>query len=385
MDKLNIDTHKLQGFQISALEHIAILINDLKYFHHDWFIRDAMHEAHLFQKLDENVVRCALCSHRCTIQNGKHGICGVRINREGILYAATYGLISSEAIDPIEKKPLYHYLPGTLCYSIGGVGCNFQCTHCQNWHISRATTDNGILHPLSPGEGVEHALHGRCASVSWTYNEPTIWHEFALDMGQVARQNNLGTVYVTNGYVTEEALQELVPMLEAFRVDLKSFSDDFYKKICKARLQPVLDATLRASELKMHIETVTLVIPGVNDSIDEMEKLIRWVVENLGPATPMHFTRFHPDYHMIDTEPTPVKILEKIYDRAKELGVRFPYLGNVFNHPYENTYCPVCGTLLVERSGYRLTFRGLNEHSCGKCGEKIEVVTLSDRQRKPGK
>ncbi|MDD1678937.1 MAG: AmmeMemoRadiSam system radical SAM enzyme [Methanomicrobiales archaeon] len=334
-----------------------------------------MHEARLYQKEQDQSVRCAVCAHRCHIQPGKHGICGIRVNRDGILDAAAYGLISAEAIDPVEKKPLYHYLPTSLSYSLGGVGCNFQCPHCQNWHISRADLSTGLLRPLSPEEGVKRALSGRCASISFTYNEPTIWHEYPLDMGTLARKEGLGTIYVTNGYLTEETLHDLAPMLHAFRVDLKSFTDEFYRKFCKGRLQPVLDATRIARELGMHIETVTLVIPGVNDSLEEMEALITWVRDTLGPQTPMHFTRFHPDFKMTDTVPTPIATLEKIHAKAKELGMRFPYLGNVPGHPAESTYCPVCGTLLIERSGYRTLIRNLKETTCGSCGEKIEIVT----------
>ena len=333
-----------------------------------------MHEARLYQKLEEGAVQCSLCNHRCRIKDGRFGICGVRKNVEGTLYAMTYGKVSAEAVDPIEKKPLFHFLPGSLSYSLGSVGCNFRCKHCQNWHISTKTYEEGIFRNLSPEEGVRRALDQGCASIAWTYNEPTIWHEYALDMGTLARARNLGTVYVTNGYPTEEALQELSPMLNAFRVDIKAFSDSFYREVARARLQPVLDATVIAHELGMHIETVTLVIPGLNDSMEEMDALIRWVYENLGPDTPMHFTRFHPDYMMLDRTATPVETLEKIYEHARSVGIRFPYLGNVFGHPYENTYCPVCGALLIERTGYGIRFVNLKEKRCTECGEDIPYV-----------
>ena len=333
-----------------------------------------MHEARQYAKCEESAVKCSLCNHRCRIASGNHGICGVRENVGGTLYASTYGKVSAEAVDPIEKKPLFHYLPGTLSYSLGGIGCNFHCQNCQNWHISRAKMTGARLIPLAPKEGVARAIGSGCASISWTYNEPTIWHEYTLDMGTGARAAGLGTVYVTNGYITEEALRELAPMLGAFRVDLKAFSEDFYKNICGAHLQPVLDSAALARELGMHVETVTLVIPGLNDSTEEMDALIRWVIEHLGPATPMHFSRFHPDYQMTDRGATPVATLEKIYTRAKELGLRFPYLGNVSNHPYEHTYCPACGAVLIERQGFTSRFRELDGQQCGKCGERIEIV-----------
>jgi len=333
-----------------------------------------MHEARQYKKNNDGTVSCSLCNHRCTIKEGKHGICGVRKNEHGSLFAETYGKISAEAIDPIEKKPLYHYLPGTRSYSLGGIGCNFHCEHCQNWHISRTSLGDAHLRSLAPAEGVDRAITGQCQSISWTYNEPTIWHEYALDMGTLARTKGLGTIYVTNGYITEDALRELSPMLGAFRVDLKAFGEEFYKTICGAHLQPVLDSTLLARELGMHIETVTLVIPGLNDNMEELSALIRWVIEHLGPATPMHFSAFHPDYKMTDRGATPVATLEKIYRRARELGLRFPYIGNVYSHQYENTYCPACGATLIERHGFSSRFVGLDDRQCRNCGEKIEVV-----------
>ncbi|MCU0632762.1 MAG: AmmeMemoRadiSam system radical SAM enzyme [Methanolinea sp.] len=333
-----------------------------------------MHKALQWSLEQEGAVKCSLCNHRCTIKEGKTGICGVRLNQGDILYATTYGRVSAEAVDPIEKKPLYHFLPGTLSYSLGSIGCNFHCEHCQNWHISRAGRDAPGLRELSPEDGVRRAREAGCASISWTYNEPTIWHEYALDMGTCARKEGLATVYVTNGYITEEALRELSPMLQAYRVDIKSFSEDFYKKVCGARLEPVLNSAVLARELGMHVEVVNLVIPGMNDSPDETGALIRWIVEHLGESTPVHFTRFHPDYHMKDRNATPIQVLERIYRQAKELGLRYPYLGNVFPHPFESTYCPRCGALCIERRGFSTVIRNLSGHSCTSCGERIEYV-----------
>jgi pyruvate formate lyase activating enzyme len=334
-----------------------------------------MHEAALYEKLPDRCVRCSVCNNRCIIKEGKTGVCSVRVNKNGTLYSATYGLITSEAVDPIEKKPLFHFLPGTRCYSLGGIGCNFHCEHCQNWQISRATGDMVTMTALSPEEGVEHAVRQGCSSIAWTYNEPTIGHESARDMGLLARRKGLGTVYVTNGYITEEALRDLSPFLNAFRVDIKSFSDNFYRKICGGKLEPVLNSTMLARELGMHVEVVTLIIPGLNDSPEEIDALIRWVIDHPGPATPVHFTRFHPDYHMTSRAATPVATLEKIYNRSKELGLRFPYLGNVYRHPFEHTYCPRCSELLIKREGYNIEFGNLDNHKCGRCGEVIEIVT----------
>jgi pyruvate formate lyase activating enzyme len=334
-----------------------------------------MHEALQYTKLEGGTVHCSLCNHRCIIKEGKHGVCGIRINQGGVLYAAAYGKVSAEAIDPIEKKPLYHFLPGSLSYSLGGVGCNFRCEHCQNWHISRAGLLDGLVRDLPPEEGVARALAHGCRSISWTYNEPAIWHEYPLDMGRIAKERGLGTIYVTNGYITEEGLREAATMLDAYRVDLKSFSEEFYKKVCGAKLQPVLDSTALAYELGLHVETVTLVIPGLNDSADQIDGLIRWVIDHCGPDTPMHFTAFHPDYKMRDRPATPLALLEKIYRRAKELGLHYPYIGNVMGTPYEHTYCPACGAMLIERSGRQTWFRGLEDERCGACGEQIPYVS----------
>ena len=333
-----------------------------------------MQEAAFYTKLDEGKVRCNLCARHCVIADNKHGFCGVRVNRGGTLYAATYAKIAAEAVDPIEKKPLFHFLPGTDVYSLGSVGCNFRCEHCQNWHISQADPTMPGLRTLSPEDGVRRAAESGCRSIAWTYNEPTIQYEYIRDMGTLARTNGLGTIAVTNGYITPEALEGLDGILQAFRVDIKAFTDDFYRKVCAARLESVLTATIKAKELGMHIETVTLVIPGLNDSSDEMRRLIRWTYEECGPDTPMHFTRFHPDYHLTSIPATPVKTLENICAMAREEGMNYTYLGNVPGHPLEHTYCPECGALLIERSGYQTRFAGLEGSECRACGAHIPVI-----------
>ncbi|NLO78295.1 MAG: AmmeMemoRadiSam system radical SAM enzyme [Methanomicrobiales archaeon] len=328
----------------------------------------------MWHACDENIACCDLCSHRCRIHDGNRGICGVRENIAGTLHPLTYGKVSAEAVDPIEKKPLNHFLPGTLSYSLGGIGCNFKCKHCQNWGISQISEFNGRLQTISPAEGVRRAMQAGCKSIAWTYNEPTIWHEYTKDMGRLAHDQGLQTIYVTNGYITEEALRDIAPVLDAFRVDIKAFSDTFYRKVCSARLAPVLESTVVAKECGMHIETVTLLIPGMNDSPDEIKSLIRWVVEHLGTETPMHFTAFHPQYHMNNTAQTSATILERACAIAKEEGILYPYTGNVGHSDYQNTYCPSCGALLVERRGMMGIPSGLDGTTCRACGEKISVV-----------
>jgi pyruvate formate lyase activating enzyme len=332
------------------------------------------HEARQYLTDADGTVRCTLCSHRCNIKESAYGICRIRKNHGGVLYTEGYAQVSAEAVDPVEKKPLYHFLPGTTTYSLGGIGCNFSCSHCQNWHISKPGRYPVPVREILPQEGIRRALSNQCASVSWTYNEPTLSYEYSQDMGTLAKREGLKTIYVTNGYMTEEALSDLAPVLDAWRVDIKSFSDDFYRSVCKARLDPVLTSTTKARELGIHIETVTLVIPGLNDSLEEMTQLIDWVINTLGPETPMHFTRFHPDFQMTDRPATPIRTLEKIYECAQERGLLYPYLGNVGGHQYENTFCPECKQTLISRTGYRIRIEHLEKDRCNHCNAKIPGI-----------
>ena len=334
-----------------------------------------IHEASLFEKLENRKVKCHVCAHECTIADGKRGFCRVRENRGGTLFTLIYNTVSSEAVDPIEKKPLYHFLPGTLSYSQGTIGCNFRCSHCQNWTISQVTLEQAQISEITPEESVARALASDCASIAWTYNEPTIWHEFTYDSAKLAHEAGLKTVYVTNGYITEDALRDISPYLDAFRVDIKAFRDEFYRETCRAHLQPVLDSSVVARELGMHIEVINLVIPGKNDDLKEIRDLIEWVHDNLGPQTPIHFTRFYPMYKMKDASPTPVATLEKAWQMAKDAGMEYPYVGNVAGHEYENTYCPRCGTLLIDRSGFQVARNVITEDKkCPDCGYGIAVV-----------
>ena len=331
-------------------------------------------EGVLYDGLADKKVKCNICSHRCVIAEGKVGICRTRKNIDGKIFSLIYNTVSSEAVDPIEKKPLYHFLPGTRSYSLGSVGCNFRCQHCQNWNISQVTLDEAYTMEISPEEAVKRALASGCRSISWTYNEPAIWHEYTYDSAVLAKKSGLKTIYVTNGFITPEALRRMAPYLDAFRVDIKSFSEDFYRKICGARLAPVLESTKLAKELGMHVETITLVIPKKNDSKEEITQIVRWVHDNLGVDTPMHFTRFHPMYKMDDLYPTPVETLEMAYDIAKEEGMRFVYLGNVMGHKYENTYCPKCDHLLIDRNGFRVSAFEIKDGKCPECGENIPII-----------
>ncbi|MEL4305175.1 AmmeMemoRadiSam system radical SAM enzyme [Methanococcoides sp. LMO-2] len=331
-------------------------------------------EAMFYEKLDEGKVQCNLCNHRCKIAKGKTGICGVRENRDGTLYSLIYNTVSSEAVDPIEKKPLFHFNPGSKAYSLGTIGCNFRCKHCQNWTISQVKLDEAMSVEITPEEAVSRALATGCRSIAWTYNEPTIWYEYTYDSAKLAKEAGLDTVYVTNGFITPEALKHISPYLDAFRVDIKAFTEDFYRKVASARLAPVLESAKLAKELGMHVEVINLIIPTLNDSEDELRQLSTWVYENLGADTPIHFTRFQPHYKMKHLPPTPVETIEMAHDIAKDVGLKYVYVGNVFGHKYESTYCPSCGELLIGRGIFDVNeYNITSENKCRNCGEPINI------------
>jgi len=329
-------------------------------------------EAVLCEKLPDGRVRCHVCQWRCVINPGKMGVCRMRINRDGTLYAMNYGEVSSVAADPIEKKPLFHFFPGTSALSLGTWGCNFHCKHCQNWEISCVDIP-ASSRQLSPEEEIELAKHYNCAGIAWTYNEPTVWFEYTLDSARLAKKNGLYTVYVTNGYITPEALDTIGPYLDAWRVDVKGFSDEFYRQLAKiSHWRSILDVTKRAKEKwNMHVEVVTNVIPTMNDNEQHLSGIATWIRDNLGELTPWHVTRFYPMHNLNYLPPTPVSTLEKAYRVGKEAGLKFVYLGNVPGHEYENTVCYSCGKLNVRRVGYDTQVVGLDDSRCKFCGAEL--------------
>jgi pyruvate formate lyase activating enzyme len=332
-------------------------------------------EASFWKKIQGTKVQCSLCSHNCKISEDKVGICGVRKNEQGKLFTLIYGSASSLAADPIEKKPFYHFHPGTYAFSMGTVGCNFKCSHCQNYSISTADSDSPYLKEITPDDVVNLAKEYNCQGVSYTYNEPTIWHEFCYDSAKLVKKVGLYTCYVTNGYITEEPLKELSSCLDAMNIDVKAFTEDFYRKICKARLEPVLKTCELAKDLGIHIELTYLVIPTYNDSLNEIKAFCKWVVEKLDKNTPVHFSRFHPDHNMINIPMTPMETLKRIYHTAKEVGILYPYLGNVIHGDYENTSCPKCGNICIKRVGYSKNLEGLKNGKCAKCGYVLPIIS----------
>jgi pyruvate formate lyase activating enzyme len=330
-------------------------------------------ESFLYDKLEEKKVKCKTCSWRCLIKDKKRGFCGVRENRDGSLYALNYGLVSSANVDPIEKKPLFHFYPGSSVFSLGTVGCNFRCLHCQNFTISQAPLEEYTkLAEYSPKQAVNMAVEYGCRGIAWTYNEPGIWFEYTYDSAKLAKAQDLYTVYVSNGYMTKEALDMISPFLDAVNIDVKGFTDEFYKKLCKTRLKPVLETVRYAHKLGIHIELTYLLIPTYNDSKDEILKFVKWVAE-IDNNIPVHFSRFHPDYKLTDVPVTPTETIEDAWQLAKE-SLNYVYIGNVPGHKGENTICPECNSLLVERVGYTTRIKGLTGSKCIKCGLDVPIL-----------
>jgi len=330
-----------------------------------------MHEAKFWHE-ESGKIRCELCPHGCLIPNGKAGICGVRTNVSGRLDATTYGKVSSLNLDPVEKKPFYHFKPGESVLSFGSVGCNLGCLHCQNFSISQAGSNSFLLRDVPPEKVPELVASSGSNGVAWTYNEPTMWTEFVIDSGKLCKKEGLFTMFVTNGFISEGPLRELKGIVDAMNIDVKGFTNDFYKKICKARLDPVLDAVRVAKEIGMHVELTYLIIPGHNDSEDELKRFSKWSAD-IDVNMPVHFSRFHPDYKMMDVPPTPLKTIERAYDLAKDNGVRFVYAGNVVSDR-ENTYCPECGALAIKRSGFSMRMVDVKKGRCSKCGASLSIV-----------
>jgi pyruvate formate lyase activating enzyme len=335
-----------------------------------------MKEAMLYQTGKNDEVTCNLCNHHCHIKPGKRGICGVRENREGKLYSLVYGRLVAENNDPIEKKPLFHFLPGSRSYSISTVGCNFGCLHCQNSEISQYPHQYGgdiTGHERTPESIIKAAIQTDCASISYTYVEPTIFYEFALACSELAHAQRLKNVFVSNGYMTSEATHRLAPMLDGINIDIKAFTDDFYRKVCKARLQPVLDNVRLMRELGVWVEVTTLLIPGLNDSTEELRKIAGFIQE-IDAGIPWHVTAFHPTYKMLDRERTPVETLRRARDIGLEQGLRYVYEGNIPGQGGENTWCPSCGAELITRFGYSIQRNKMVNGCCNDCGQRIDGV-----------
>ncbi len=335
-----------------------------------------MKEALFYEKIERSRVRCGLCRFRCLIEDGRRGLCGVRENRGGILFSLVYGRAVAQQVDPVEKKPLFHYLPGSSSFSVATVGCNFRCLHCQNYGIAHAAHGGGPIpgRDLAPEKIVAQALAAGCSSISYTYTEPTVFYEYAYDTAVLAHRAGLRNIFVTNGYITEEALTFIQPYLDAANIDLKGFTREFYRETVSASLEEVLDSIRAYKRLGIWIELTTLVIPGRNDSDDELTAIARFIAEEVGVETPWHVSRFHPAYKLTDLRPTPVATLRRALEIGISAGLKYVYEGNVPGEGGENTFCPSCKRPVIRRFGFAIESCDLQNGKCASCGHPIEGV-----------
>lgn len=334
-------------------------------------------KAYLYEPREEQAVKCNLCSHRCLIRPGKRGICNVRENRSGVLETLVYEKCIARHVDPIEKKPIFHLLPGSLSYSIATVGCNFKCLFCQNADIAQLPSDrSGLIvgDRCTPQAVVAAAVQSGCRSIAYTYTEPTVYFEFAHDTARMAHEAGLFNVFVTNGYMTAEALRMIDPYLDAANVDLKSFSDDYYRKYCGARLSPVKETLVLMKSLGILVEITTLLVTGLNDGKAELEALAGFIAESLGPETPWHISRFHPTYKLTDRPATPLKSLIAARDIGRAAGLKYVYMGNVPGEGGEDTLCPGCARVLVQRYGFRVQANRIVDGRCPACSTPIAGI-----------
>lgn len=337
-----------------------------------------MKEAKFYEVLDRDklLVQCFLCNQKCRIKDGYRGLCKVRENQGGTLYSLNYGRLISENIDPIEKKPIFHMLPGSLSYSISTVGCNFRCKHCQNWEISQYPHLHqgdipGTLR--TPEQVVNAAQQQGCRSISYTYVEPTIFYEFAFDTAKLANKAGIKNIFVSNGYTGTEAAKELIPYLDANNIDLKAFTDKFYKEVCGAKLQPVLDTIKLMKESGVWVEVTTLIIPGWNDSESELKDIAEFI-KGVSPEIPWHVTRFWPTYKMTDRSPTPHETLSRAREIGLEAGLQYVFVGNIPDENGENTYCPACNKVVIERAGFQIISNNLENGACRFCQTSIAGI-----------
>ncbi len=330
-----------------------------------------MEQAMFWEKASDGKIECRLCPHHCRIAEGKRGTCGVRTAQNGKLYATGYGLISSANSDPIEKKPLYHFHPGKMIFSIGGWGCNFKCRFCQNWGISQQADLKGT--PIPPDKIVADAMSEQSIGIAYTYNEPLINIEFVSACARLAREAGLVNVLVTNGYIEKKPAEFILPMVDALNIDIKGMDENFYKKQCSASLNPVLAFAKQAAGAGCHVEITNLVIPGLNDADNQIKKLADWIFDNLGQKTPVHLSAYHPQYKM-DLPPTPPETLERAY-RLFRGKLPYVYIGNVFSDAGQDTLCPKCGNILIVRRRYSVRLTGLKGTKCAKCGRPADIIT----------
>lgn len=332
-------------------------------------------EAALYEKLEKDrMVRCHICPRRCYIRDGAKGFCKVRESRGGVLYALNYGQLTAMSVDPIEKKPLFHFWPGSNAFSIASISCSFTCPWCQNWNISQVEVGKVNAEEVSPEKVVSLAKGYGCKTIAYTYNEPIIWFEYVLDTAKLAEKEGILSVLVTNGYATEETLKELGPHIHAANVDIKAFRPAFYTEYCKARLEDVLNAAELMVKLGWYLEATYLVIPTLNDDPEEIQRMSRWVRDKLGADTPLHLSQFFPMHKMAHLPPTPVSTIVRAREIALGEGLHYVYVGNIPGHDGENTYCSKCGELIIRRRGFDIVeWKVKGDQTCPRCGAQIPI------------
>lgn len=340
-----------------------------------------MREAMFWVTDDKGGVVCNLCRYHCHISKGKKGRCSVRENRDGVLYSLNYGLAVANYVDPIEKKPFFHVSPGTKSYSIAAMGCNFRCLHCQNYSISQADSTQGDIVgvPFSPQQVVDEALASGCQSIAYTYSEPTVFFEYVYEVAQLAREAGLANLFVTNGYIAKEPLRLLAPLMDAANIDLKGFSADFYRKVCGANIEQVLESILCYHEFGIWLELTTLLIPDYNDNDAQIRAMAAFIVEHLGEDTPWHVTGFYPTYRLTDIPPTPVETLLKAQQIGFDAGLNYVYIGNTHRDGGENTLCSSCGEIAIVRRGFEVVLNRVKNGHCLHCGNIIAGVGMTQR------
>lgn len=322
----------------------------------------------------KNSVICIMCAHNCLIEDGKRGRCKARLNINGELKSLVYGRPITTHIDPIEKKPFYHFLPGSFAFSLATSGCPFNCKYCQNWEISQASPEDYYSNFIPPQQIANRTKYADVPVIAYTYNEPTVFSEYLLDIAREGKKLALRSVIISCGFMGEKVLDEMIEVLDAFKIDLKGFSEDFYRKINGGELKPVLNNIKKIAKSKKHLEIVNLVVPTLNDKEEEIKNLSKFVLNETGADTPLHFTRFHPDYQLLNLPPTPVSTLEKAREIALNIGLKYVYIGNVPGHKGNHTYCPKCGNIIIERESFFVRKSHIREGKCSFCSEPIKGV-----------
>jgi pyruvate formate lyase activating enzyme len=330
--------------------------------------------ARFYNKLADGVVECQICPRQCRVEKGERGYCGVRENRDGEYFTMVHSRACAANVDPIEKKPFFHVLPGSMAFSIATAGCNLNCKFCQNWNISQSRPEDVNNIKLTPADCANYAINNKCRSIAYTYSEPTVFYEYMSDCASAGKSADLRSVVVSNGFIRKDPLESLLPLVDAYKIDLKAITEKYYRDVCKGDLNRILDSLINIKSSGKWLEIVYLTVPGLNDSKAEFQKLADWLLPNLGSDVPIHFTRFHPEYLLKNLPMTPLESLELAHNICREKGLRYVYIGNVYGHDAENTYCHNCNKLLIKRQGLQVAQNVLDNGKCPFCQNQIPGI-----------